>query len=101
MRKLFLMLLLVSGLANAAAFRTEKPIVCGDIDEVFASLQGDPYQEKPLWLGKDIQDGTDYVLLVNVKTGTWTQIQLNDRVACVLGTGKGHTLVTTNMGEAT
>ncbi len=101
MRKLFLMLLLVSGLANAAAFRSDKPTVCGEVDEVFASLQGAPYDELPLWMGKDLHDGTDYVMMVNNKTGSWTFIQLNDRVACVLGTGKGHTLVTTNMGEAT
>ena len=99
MRKMIIALLLVSGLANAAAFKSEKPVVCGGIDEILESLQGDPYSEKPVWMGKDIKDRTSYILLANFKTGTWTMIEMNDSVACVLGAGTGHTLVLTNLGD--
>jgi hypothetical protein len=100
MRNLFLTLLLVSGLAQAAAFKSDKPVICGDVDTVLRDLQGDKYEEKPIWMGKDIKDGTDYVLLVNLKSGTWTFLQMNAKVACVLGTGTGHTLVVSNIGES-
>lgn len=101
MRNLFLTLFLISGLVQAAPFKSEKPVVCGDVDAVLGDLQGDKYEEKPLWLGKDIRDGTDYIMLVNNKTGTWTFLQMNEKVACILGTGKNHTLVINNIGDST
>lgn len=45
----------------------------------------------PAWVGKD--EGSKYVLMANEKTKTWTIVQFNDQVACVLGTGTDSNIV--------
>jgi hypothetical protein len=70
--------------ANAQIFSTEKPVLCSDPKTIIESVSKD-YQEEPFWVGKD--DQSRFVMMVNKKTGSWTFIQFNDKIACVLGTG--------------
>lgn len=70
--------------AYAQVITVEKPVVCSDLKTVIENISKE-YQEEPTWSGKDSQ--SRYVLTLNKKTGTWTIVQYNDKLACVLGTG--------------
>jgi hypothetical protein len=69
----------------------EKPVLCSDVKTVIETMSGPEWQEVPFWVGKDTS--SKYVLMVNEKTKTWTMVQYNDDVACILGTGSNSTLV--------
>ena len=66
-------------------FTVEKPVFCTDVKSMIEFLSGGEYREVPAWVGKD--EKSKYVVMANEKTKTWTIIQFNDQVACVLGTG--------------
>lgn len=48
-------------------------------------LSGNDFKEVPSWAGKD--ENSRYVIMLNEKTKSWTIVQFNDQVACVLGSG--------------
>jgi hypothetical protein len=86
MRKSIAFLLALTSLvANAEITETNKPVVCGDVKTVIENIS-DVYKESPYWIGAG-SDRTKYVLMTNSTTMTWTMIQFNDKVACVIGTG--------------
>ena len=62
----------------------EKKIACNWLNPVLENL-AQQYQERPVWVGR--QDNTNYSLLVNPERGTWTLIQFNKEIACVIGSG--------------
>jgi hypothetical protein len=82
-----MILILTSLVASAQSnlIEIDKPVTCSDPKTVIEGLS-DQYQEQPFWSGR----GTDskYVLLVNSKTGSWSMVEYNDKIACVVGTGK-------------
>lgn len=86
MRKFLLGVLLLPALAYAQPVTVEKPIVCDTPKIVIGTLTSEEYKEQPFWIG--IDKTSRYVMLVNEKTSTWTFVQLNDTIACVLGTGE-------------
>lgn len=87
MRKLLLGVLLLPALAQAQPVTVEKPVVCDKTEKVIETLQGGQYKENPSWIGFD--DKSKYALFVNEKTKTWTMIQFNENIACVIGLGEG------------
>jgi hypothetical protein len=101
MRKLLLALFFIPLLSQAANFKYDKTLVCGDRLEIIESLVGKVYTESPLWAGRDNMDGSEYVMLINHRTGTWTILQMNETTACVLGVGTEINLNVNNLGEAT
>ena len=72
-------------------FTVEKPVFCSDVKSMIEFLSGEEYREVPAWVGKD--EKSKYVLMANEKTKTWTIVQFNDQVACVLGTGTNGNIV--------
>jgi len=81
---------LTSTIANAqnkdSAFETQKPVVCDTTKKVLSVLM-EKHGEMPAWAGTDSSTNTQYVLLVNPKSKTWTMVQFNPEIACVLGLG--------------
>ena len=76
-----------SSIANAQeVIELNKPLKCGEAQVVITHFSKE-YGERPLWVGKDIS-GTHITLLVNKETKTWTLIQYDARLACVLGAGE-------------
>ena len=70
----------------------QKPVECVDTETLFRGLIGSDYNENPIWLGTQPGAGLPkYTLFVNEKTKTWTLIQFNDKISCVLGTGEAST----------
>jgi len=62
-----------------------KPVLCKPTKQLMAEVQT-KYGESPVWFGED--DESHYVVMLNHKTRTWTWIQYNDTLACVLGYGQ-------------
>lgn len=66
--------------------RTNKVVVCWDIDHLLKNLQQE-YEEEPVWQGASDTRQSVYMLTMNPKTKEWTLIQFNDRTGCILGIG--------------
>lgn len=78
---------LISTIANAQEIvDLVKPLKCSDAESVMNYFTTN-YQETPLWVGKTTT-GTWITLLVNRETRTWTMIEYDARMACVLGAGE-------------
>ena len=90
MRILALALVLTVTTVAAEPFRSNKPVVCEQRDLVLAQL-AEKYEEKPVWMGKDLKNGNIYILTANNKEGSWTYIETNGEIACVLGAGSAST----------
>ena len=89
MKYLLLFALLVVGLVTAQSVTVQKPLKCGDTKTLIQGLAGEDYMEKPIWWG--VEPGATvsrYSLFVNEQTKTWTLIQFDEKIACVLGVGE-------------
>ena len=86
--------MLVLGLAVAQSVTVQKSIECADTATLLRGLSSSDYKEKPIWVGVD-PDSTvsKYSLFVNDETKTWTLIQFDEKIACVLGTGEDSTRI--------
>ena len=88
--------LLLTGLVFAQSVTVQKPVECADTALLLQGLGSSNYKEKPIWWG--IEPGATvsrYSLFVNEQTKTWTLIQFNEKIACVLGTGEASTQIFT------
>ena len=91
MFKLLLGVLLLPAVALAQPVTVEKPVYCDKPEALIRSITGNNYKERPKWLGED--EKSRYSLFVNEETGSWTIIQFNDKIACVLGVGESSKFV--------
>jgi hypothetical protein len=64
-----------------------KPVLCADRDRIIKELTGSKYQEMPVWLGMENTTGDRYSLFVNTKNGSWTLLQFDEKIACIIGAG--------------
>lgn len=93
---LMLLVFLFSGPALAeknrlADFITiKKEIICHNKDDMIRALLGPDIKERPIWLGVDSVNKTEFVLLVNEQANTFTIIQTAENIACILGIGSGY-----------
>ncbi len=94
MRKLALafLLCLTSSIANAQAFEIRKSLICDETQKVVKAL-AEKFNEKPVWVARDIKDDSKYSLFVNPKTGSWTLLQMTPDVSCILGVGEESNLL--------
>jgi hypothetical protein len=86
--------MLVLGIAVAQSVTVQKPVECADTATLLRGLSGSDYKERPIWFG--IEPGATvsrYSLFVNEETKSWTLIQFDDKIACVLGTGENSTRI--------
>ena len=91
MRHLFLGALLLPAVAIAEPVTVEKPVLCENTKILIETLSNGKYKEIPAWVGND--DSSKYSIFANEKTGSWTFIQFNSTIACILGTGENHNFV--------
>jgi hypothetical protein len=85
MRILLTSILLLPIFALADPVTVEKPVTCAKPKAVIETISGGDINEVPFWVGTD--DKSKYVLMVNKKTGTWTMVQYNSDIACIIGFG--------------
>jgi hypothetical protein len=69
-------------------FDIEKTISCGDRKAVVTILVRE-YKEVPVFHGlEEDNEEINYGLFVNVSTGTWTMVQFDKKIMCVIGSGE-------------
>lgn len=64
-----------------------KKVFCASPETIFSLITGPDYKEKPFWNGLGLDEKSSFVIFHNEKTGTFTIIEFNDKVACLLGEG--------------
>lgn len=89
MMKMFLamVLMVVCATASADVRVLNKPVTCGNTSVVLKTLV-DEFEETPQWQGSNEEQGTRFLLTVNLKTGAWTLVELTAVTACVIGVGE-------------
>ena len=81
------------GLVAAQSVTVQKPVECGDTKSLIQAVTGENYKEMPIWWGIEPATVSRYSLFVNEQTKTWTLIQFDENMACVLGTGESSTQI--------
>jgi len=86
-RFLPILILLSPLLASSQSIQINKPVTCDSTLLVFQALL-EQAGEKPIWVGQgDGADTSKTVILANEKTKSWTIVQFDKNMACVLGSG--------------
>lgn len=96
MRKIVVAFLsaLTSLVVDAQVYKFDKPVVCSSLKVVIEYVSGE-FDEAPFWRGSD--ETSKYILMVNETTTTWTMIQYNNDLACIVGVGNSSKLI--NLGK--
>jgi hypothetical protein len=82
-----LLFCLISSIAHAQEIiDLQKSLKCSDA-QVVMNYFVDTHKETPVWVGKSVHN-THITLLVNRETRSWTMIEYDSRLACVLGAGE-------------
>ena len=92
------LLCLTASVAHAQLQEYERRLTCGKTQFVMPALTKTA-QEKPVWIGTDQSTGTQTAILMNTKTLTWTVIQYDHDMACVLQSGEGFRVLTEVLKE--
>ena len=78
---------LISSIAHAQEIiDLQKSLKCSDA-QIVMNYFVDTHKETPVWVGKSVHN-THVTLLMNRETRSWTMIEYDDRLACVLGAGE-------------
>ena len=81
---------LISSIAHAQEIiDLQKSLKCSDA-QVVMNYFVDTHKETPIWVGKSVHN-THITLLVNKQTRSWTMIEYDTTIACVLGAGEDKT----------
>lgn len=99
MKYIFAALGLISAVAHAQLSEYERRFTCGKTQFVISALT-QTAQEKPIWAGTDPQTKTQTIILQNTQTLTWTVVQYDQDIACVLQSGTGFKILTDSFKEA-
>ena len=92
MFKIFLLTMIFAVTSVLAEPRTiNKPIVCEETRIVLSALLSSEYEELPIWIGNG--ENSRYSLFANEKTKSWTLIQYDEKIACILGVGTHYRMV--------
>ena len=89
MQKLIMAFLfcLISSIAHAQEIvDLNKAMKCSEPQKVMNYFV-DMHKETPVWVGKTVHN-SHITLLMNRETRSWTMIEYDDRLACVLGAGE-------------
>ena len=87
MRKTIITLALLFSTTTFAqeVFNLTKIIKCSNAESVMQYFT-EQYKEMPVWVGKTT-NGTHVTLLVNKEKRSWTLIEYDSKLACILGAG--------------
>ena len=77
-------------LANAQTVQSKITVTCGNTQLVLTSFDSKDIDEHPIWVGTAEEIKTRTVVLVNKNTQTWSIVQFDDKIACVIGIGEGY-----------
>ena len=81
---------LTSYIANAQEIiDLTKPMKCSDVQSVMNYFQS-THNEVPVWVGKTVH-GTHITLLANKEKRSWTMVEYDSKLGCILGAGEEKT----------
>jgi len=83
---IFLMFL-IENKAHSEVFKTKKDIICATLPEMEKAIS--EWEEKEVWTGFSPKEKTLYTFFYNVENKTWSIIQYNNEVSCIVGFGEG------------
>ena len=87
MRLLFVVMLFLISKVMAETIQIKKPVTCESTPLVFQALF-EQAGEKPIWLGQgNGADTSSTTIFANETTKTWTIVQFDKDIACILGSG--------------
>lgn len=88
---------LTSSIANAQEIiDLTKQMKCSDAQTVM-NYFADTHKEAPVWVGRTVHN-THIALLANKETRSWTMIEYDTKLACVLGAGEEKSSSDPNIG---
>ncbi len=90
---LIFLISLVVTTAFAQPVTTKKEVQCDKTETMLSILRGNDFEEVPIWFGKGDSKAPNYSLFVNPETRSWTIIQFNNELSCVLGSGESYTVI--------
>ena len=99
MKYIFAALGLIYSASYAQLSEYERKFTCGETRFVISALTKTA-QETPIWVGADPETKTQTMILQNVKTLTWTVVQYDQTMACVLHSGTGFKILTDSFKES-
>ena len=99
MKYIFAAIVSISTVAHAQLSEYERKFTCGKTQFVISALTQNA-QEKPIWAGADPQTGTQTTILLNTRTLTWSVVQYDRDMACVLQSGEGFQILTESFKES-
>lgn len=99
MKYIFAALVLICSVAHAQLSEYERRFTCGETRFVITALT-QTAQEKPVWSGTDPETKTQTMILQNTKTLTWTVVQYDQTMACVLHSGTGFKILADSFKES-
>lgn len=99
MKYIFVALGLICSVAHAQLSEYERRFTCGETRFVINALTKTA-QEKPIWSGLDPATQTQTIVLVNTNTLTWTVVQYDQTMACVLHSGTGFKILAESFKES-
>ena len=81
---------LISSIAHAQEIvDLQKSLKCSDA-QIVMNYFVDTHKETPVWVGKSVHN-THITLMMNKQTRSWTMIEYDTTIACVLGAGEDKT----------
>lgn len=81
MKNLFATLLALLSFSVIAQTEPE----CGETEFVLKELMKE-YKERPIWVGRT-DKGLNYGIFANIQGKTWTMIQYNEKISCIVLVG--------------
>lgn len=95
-RQFLLGCLLLPAVSSAQPVVVDNKMVCNATRIVLAEIAKSDYREVPLWVGDISKESkVKLAIVANEKTGSWTLLQYNDEVACLMSMGEGFRFVKT------
>ena len=94
MKYILLFLALFTSVTHAQPSTTKKEVYCDKTEILIPVIKGKDFQEVPIWFGKGDGKAPNYSLFVNSETRSWTIIQFNNELACVVGSGESYQVIT-------
>lgn len=73
-----------SALAQQGFSLISKPVPCSNLESVIEII-AKKFEEKPIWIST--VDDSRIMLTVNFKTKTWSIVQFNNTLACLIDSG--------------
>ena len=95
MKSLIYGLLLIPTMVMAQLVTIQKPVECGET-KLILSLVVKEYKETPIFiLNSDVK--SKIALTANHQTKSWTLLEFNTEIACILATGEDFDMKTINV----